>query len=78
MLRARVETVLSVLFAIGTAATLVWPTWLETLTGLEPDQGTGESEWWLVLLLGAAALVTAALARRDYRAARSRPGATSG
>jgi hypothetical protein len=78
MLRARVQTVLSVLFAIGTAATLVWPTWLETLTGLEPDQGTGEAEWWLVLLLGAAALVTAALARRDYRAARSRPGATSG
>jgi hypothetical protein len=78
MLRARVETVLSVLFAIGTVATLIWPTWLETLTGLEPDQGTGEAEWWLVLLLGAAALVTAALARRDYRGARPRPETTSG
>lgn len=70
MVRARVETVLAGLFAIGTVATLVWPTWIESLTELEPDKGSGEAEWWLVIVLGVAALVTGTLARRDYRAAR--------
>ncbi len=75
MLRARVESVLAGLFAIGTVATLIWPTWIESLTGLEPDKGSGEAEWWLVILLGVAALFTAILARRDYRAARLQSGA---
>ena len=41
------------------------------LTGLEPDNGSGETEWWLVLLLGVAAVASAVLARRDFHAARA-------
>ena len=74
MLRARIELVLAGLFAVGALATLVWPTWIEGLTGLEPDNGTGEAEWWLVLLLGLAAAVAGVLARRDFRQARLAPG----
>jgi hypothetical protein len=70
VLRARIETVLAGLFAIGTVATLVWPTWIENLSGLEPDKGNGEAEWWLVILLGVVTVLTGALARRDHRIAR--------
>ena len=70
MLRARLETVLAGLFAIGTVATVIWPTWIETLSGLEPDKGNGEAEWWLVFLLGVFTVLTGVLARRDYRIAR--------
>jgi hypothetical protein len=70
MIRARIEVILAALFAVGAVATLIWPTWIESLTGLEPDKGTGEAEWWLVGLLGLAALIAAILARRDFRKAR--------
>lgn len=72
MLRARVEIVLAALFSVAAAATLIWPTWLESLTGLEPDNGSGEAEWWLVAVLGVAAVVAGLLARRDLRALRTR------
>jgi hypothetical protein len=74
MLRARVETVLAALFAIAAVGTAISPTWIETLTGLEPDAGSGETEWWAVALLAAMALTAALLARRDYRASMSRTG----
>ena len=71
MFRARLETVLAALFTCAAVATFIWPTWIESLSGLEPDKGSGESEWWLVVLLGFAAVITAVLARRDFRAARA-------
>jgi hypothetical protein len=74
MIRARIELILAALFAAGAVATIIWPTWIESLTGLEPDKGTGEAEWWLVALLGVAALGAAVLARRDLRAARLAAG----
>jgi hypothetical protein len=74
MLRARIETALAVLFTLASIATAIWPTWIETLTRLEPDGGSGETEWQIVIALGAAALVAAVLARRDYRLARGRRG----
>ena len=70
MLRARIETCLAVLFALATVATLIWPTWIEALTGLSPDNGGGETEWWLVLLLALATVIVGVLARRDLRVAR--------
>lgn len=78
MLRARIELILAGLFTVGTLATLVWPTWIESLSGLEPDNGTGEAEWWLVLLLGVAAVGAGVLARRDFRHARLAPGEAHG
>ena len=72
MLRARLEIALAVLFALGAIATMIWPTWIEDLSGLEPDKGSGEAEWWLVALLGLAAAISAVFARRDLRALRAR------
>lgn len=73
MIRMRIELLLSGLFAAGALATLIWPTWIERLTGLEPDAGTGEAEWWLVALLGLAAIVSAALAIRARRSMDAEP-----
>jgi hypothetical protein len=69
VLRARIEAVLAVACGILAAITLVWPTWIEKITGLEPDAGTGETEWGLVVVLGAFAVVAALLAGRDFRRA---------
>jgi hypothetical protein len=71
LLMARLELALTLLLTVAAVATVIWPTWLETLTRLEPDGGSGEAEWWLVLLLGLAALASAAASRRAYGAARS-------
>jgi hypothetical protein len=73
MLRTRFEAALCAVFAILALATLVWPTWIESLTGLEPDGGNGMFEWLIVLVFGLVALGLGLLARHDYRLARSRP-----
>jgi hypothetical protein len=73
MLKARIETALAVVAGVLALATLVWPTWLETLFGVEPDGGSGVAEWWLVVALALVALVAGLLARRDFAAARRRP-----
>jgi polyferredoxin len=69
MLRPRLEAALCALFTALTIITVIWPTWIERLTGLEPDGGSGAAEWGIVLVLGAAALGFGLLARRDFRVA---------
>jgi hypothetical protein len=69
MVRARIELGLSAVFAVLTAATFIWPTWIESLTGLEPDAGTGETEWWIVVLLGLVTIAFGVTGARDYRLA---------
>jgi hypothetical protein len=69
MSRATMEFSFAVVFAVLTAVTLVWPTWIESLFGIAPDHGSGEAEWLLVVLFALAGLVLALLGRRDYRAA---------
>ena len=73
--RAWVEWTLAALLAAAAVATAVWPTWIETLFGVEPDGGSGETEWWIVVVLGVLALVVAALAGRTSIRARSAPPA---
>lgn len=58
--------------AVLTVVTFIRPTWIESLTGLEPDGGTGETEWWLALVFAAAAMALLLMARRDRRIALSR------
>jgi uncharacterized membrane protein len=65
--RLRVEVVLALVSAVLCALTLVSPEWIEELTGLEPDAGSGALEWIVAGVLLVAAVVSAALARRDYR-----------
>ena len=78
MLRARVEAGLAILATILAVVTLVWPTWIESVSGLEPDGGTGEAEWWLAFVFAALAAALTLLARRDYRLARGRRVASEG
>jgi hypothetical protein len=70
MLKSRIETGLAVVAGALAVVTLFWPTWIETLFGVEPDAGSGEAEWWVVAVLALVAVMSGILARRDYRAAR--------
>jgi hypothetical protein len=65
--RLRIECSLAVATATLFAVTLVFPDWIETLTGLDPDAGSGAVELLVssVLLIGS--LWAAMLARRDHR-----------
>jgi hypothetical protein len=67
MVRLRVEVVLAALFGGLAIVTAFWPTWIEAVLRIDPDGGDGSAEWLVVGLLGAAAIVAAVLARRDYR-----------
>jgi ABC-type thiamin/hydroxymethylpyrimidine transport system permease subunit len=66
-MRLRIEVVLAVISAALCVLTLVFPEWIEELTGLEPDAGSGALEWIIAGIFLVAAVVAAVLARRDYR-----------
>jgi ABC-type thiamin/hydroxymethylpyrimidine transport system permease subunit len=65
--RLRIEVVLAVISAALCVLTLVIPQWVEELTGLEPDAGSGALEWIIAGVFLLAAAVCAVMARRDYR-----------
>ena len=65
--RLRIEVVLAVSSAVLCILTLVNPEWIEALTGLEPDSGSGAVEWVIAGIFLVAAVVSAVLARRDHR-----------
>ena len=48
----------AVLLAVGT---LIHPAWIETVTGLDPDRGSGTLEVLIVLVCVVVAIVRAAL-----------------
>jgi hypothetical protein len=66
VIRARIELGMAAVFAVLTAVTLVWPTWIESLIGLAPDRGSGEAEWWVVVAFGLATIGLGLLGGRDY------------
>ena len=47
--------------------TAVWPDWVEALTGLNPDGGSGYLEWVIAASFAAAAVLFGALARREWQ-----------
>lgn len=65
--RLRIEMVLAAISAALCVLTLVFPEWIEALTGLEPDAGSGALEWIITGVFLVGAVVAAVLARRDYR-----------
>jgi hypothetical protein len=67
MVRVRIEMALVIVAALLAIVALVWPTWIESLFGISPDGGSGETEWWLVIAFAAAAGLAALLAWREYR-----------
>lgn len=72
MLRVRIEIVLSGLLAAATVLTAIWPDWIESLTGWDPDGGDGKAEWLIVLVFAIVTVAVSALARRDLRVIRRR------
>jgi hypothetical protein len=65
--RLRIEVALAVISAAMCVLTLVFPEWIEALTGLEPDAGSGALEWIIAGVFLVGAVVATVLARHDYR-----------
>ncbi|MFG3228521.1 hypothetical protein ACGF07_27600 [Kitasatospora sp. NPDC048194] len=61
------ETALGSLSGLLFLLTLVWPEWIETLLGLDPDAGSGAAEWLVVALLATATAACALAARTEWR-----------
>jgi hypothetical protein len=72
VLRVRLEIILSALLGALTILTAIWPDWIESLTGWDPDGGDGKAEWLMVLVFAVITVAAAALARRDLRVVRRR------
>jgi hypothetical protein len=69
--RYRVECALAAISGAAMLLTLLVPTWFERTTGLEPDGGSGGTEWGIVAGLAAGTALVLTLARRDRRALRA-------
>jgi len=68
-----VEFILACLSGGLAVLTLLWHNWIELLFGVEPDGGDGSFEWGLVVVLLIATGVFSALARTEWRRARTQP-----
>jgi len=44
-LRFWIEIILGAATAIMLVATLIWPDWIERISGMAPDGGDGSAEW---------------------------------
>lgn len=64
-----IETVGAGLSGILFAVTALWPEWIEALTGLDPDGGSGAVEWALAGAFALTAVSLALVARRHRRLA---------
>jgi MYXO-CTERM domain-containing protein len=69
MAKSRFEMILSAIFAVLAVVTAIWPAWIESATRLEPDAGSGHTEWAIVGFFAILALAAALLARRQHRIA---------
>lgn len=65
-LRFWIESVLAAASSALFAITLIWPQWLESAFGIDPDQGSGTLEWAIVAGAVALTLVCVVLARREW------------
>lgn len=65
--RILTETILAIVAGVLAIVTAINAEWIEWLTGLDPDGGSGTLEWALVGVLALAAVVAGVLARRDLR-----------
>jgi hypothetical protein len=68
------ELALAVLSLAAIALIVVSSSWVEKLTGLDPDQGSGALEWAVVAFLVCATASMGALARSELRRAATATG----
>ena len=66
-IRVRVATTLAAIFGVLAVMTTLWPTWIESITGLEPDAESGSAEWAIVAVFAVAAVIAATVAFRGHR-----------
>lgn len=67
------ESALALVSLAALVLTLISKSWIETVTGLDPDGGSGAAEWAVVVALTAVTISTVVLARVELkRAAASR------
>jgi hypothetical protein len=64
---ARIQLTLTVLFAVSTVLAVAVPMWIEEVSGLSPDGGSGEVELLLAIPFGVASLIFAAMTWRSRR-----------
>ncbi len=64
-----IETVAATVGLVLTVLTLVLPSWLEVVFGLDPDHGSGSAEWILVGVAAAVAVIASIAARQELRLA---------
>lgn len=57
--------------------TVFWHDWIEALTGWDPDHHNGSLEWLIVAALLFVAVVSGALARREWKLLTAVGGSTS-
>lgn len=69
--KRRLLNFVTIVVGIGSAVTVAWPTWFETLTGKDPDGGDGSFERWVAWGLAIVALVAVAALNRAGRRNRS-------
>jgi hypothetical protein len=75
--RTRLKTRLTIEGLLGLASlalavlTVVNKEWIEELTGLEPDAGSGALEWGIVIAFGLAAVLLGRMAWRDRQRLRA-------
>ena len=65
--RVLAESTLAMVAAVLAVVTVINAGWIEWLTGLDPDGGSGALEWGIVVVLLLGAVVLGAVARRDLR-----------
>jgi hypothetical protein len=75
--RTRLKTRMTIEGLLGLASlalavlTVVNKEWIEELTGLEPDAGSGALEWGIVIAFGLAAVLLGRMAWRDRQRLRA-------
>ncbi|WP_405363475.1 ABC transporter permease [Kitasatospora sp. NBC_00085] len=68
-LRGRIEALLAVVSVL--VITLVWPAWIESVFGIDPDQHSGALEWIIVAIAFCATAAFSLLARSEWRRPRT-------
>jgi hypothetical protein len=66
-LRDQAQLVVAAVAGVLCLLTIVWPDWIEGLTGFDPDHHSGWAEWLIVIVLALICIVCAVRARNALR-----------
>ncbi len=65
------ETSIAIVTSMVLVITFVWKDWIETVFGVDPDQGNGTLEWLIVGILLGVTITLFALAGYEWRRTRA-------